>query len=550
VPASPGLIDRLRAQLAASSSDARIFAVCYLLLLPLYLAPLYVTAPLFPGLDVPFHLAIGDMLVKHGRPDSPYDAYYDGGLALAPYAAHYLALWLMSKVMTVLTAHQLLIGLYVASMPLVMSSLLNVLGRSRLPALLAFPLAYNLPLNYGFISFAFSLPVLVLFLAQLGRLLLAPPPIGRRWVGTAAMALLLFLCHLQNFVYGVCAAGAYVLFSAVPWRRRLLSLTTVLPSLAALLWWQRHLRPDFLHRPRGLGFAWKTVKALRLRELPPGRHPWLADLKARIELIPVNALRGFADSVEVKAAKALLLLIGVYFLMGLAGRLLLPGATRERPRMRASAWVAFLGAFAAYFLLPHHLNEFDIVTFFPRFAPLVVLMMLPLIPRGLRRFSGSLGVLLSVPAVVFCAVWGVELYNHYQRYGEEVSDFRAVIGAAKPGHRLLEMIYDRRSRTMAVESTLIGMGNFYPLLKPDPKSMVPLQYCDMMHIPCALKPGSGLPDTNPWIPERDFDKAVAFYDYFLARSAPPRSALVKHKDKIDLIARRGSWSLYRRKGVQ
>ena len=105
VPAS-GLVDRLKAHLAESSSDARVFAVGYLLLLPLYLAPLYVTAPLFPGLDFPFHLAMGDMLAKTGRPDSPYTSFYDGGLALAPYAAHYLALWLMSKAMSLLTAHR------------------------------------------------------------------------------------------------------------------------------------------------------------------------------------------------------------------------------------------------------------------------------------------------------------------------------------------------------------------------------------------------------------------------------------------------------------
>ena len=253
-----------------------------------------------------------------------------------------------------------------------MSSLLNVLGRSRLPALLAFPLAYSLPLNYGFISFAFSLPVVVVFLAQLGRLLLAPPPIGRRrrrrrrWRCCCSSA----TCRTSSMA--ACAAGAYALFSAVPWRRRLVAVTTVLPSLAALLWWQRHLRPDFLHRPRGLAFAWNTVKSLRLRELPRGPHPWLADLKARIAIIPLNTLRGFSDGIEVKAANALLLLIGVYFLVGLCGRLLLPGTSRGQPRMRISAWVAFLGAFAAYFLLPHHLNEFDIVTFFPRFAPLVV----------------------------------------------------------------------------------------------------------------------------------------------------------------------------------
>jgi hypothetical protein len=212
--------------------------------------------------------------------------------------------------------------------------------------------------------------------------------------------------------------------------------------------------------------------------------------------------------------------------------------------------VAFLGAFAAYFLLPHHLNEFDIVTFFPRFAPLVVLMMLPLIPRGLRRFGGSLGALLSVPALVFCAVWAFELHRHYRTYAEEISDFRAVMAAAKPGHRLLSMPYERRSRTMAVESALIGMGSFYPLLKPAAKSMVPLQYCDMMHMPCARKPGTPLPDTSPWLPEHDFQKAVVFYDYFLVHSPPRTGALTKHKADLELVARRGSWALYERKGLQ
>jgi len=545
----PGLGERFGAYLASTSSDARIFGVAYLLLLPLYLAPLYATAPLFPGLDLPFHLSMADMLAKSGRPDSPYAPFYEGAPMLAPYAAHYLALWLMSKAMSILTAHTILTGLYVAGMPLAVSSLLNVLGRSRLPALLAFPLAYSLPLNYGFISFAFSLPVLVLFLAQLGRLLLSSPPVGGRWLATAALALLLFLCHLQNFVYGVCAAGAYVLFSAVPWRRRLLSLTTVLPALGALGWWQKHIRPEALHRPRGLAFAWQAVKSSRLRDLPGGPHPWLHDLEEHILNIPVNALRGFTDRSDVKASNALLLLIGVYFCMGLAGRLLLPGPTRGKPRMRTSAWVAFLGAFAAYFLLPHHLNEFDIVTFFPRFAPLVVLMMLPLIPRGLRRFTGGLGLLLSVPALVFCVVWGLELYKHHRAYADEISDFRAVMAAAKPGHRLINMPFDRRSRVMAVESALIGLGSYYPLLKPHPKSMVPLQYCDMMHMPCARKPGSALPDPTPWAPDKlDRNKGIAFYDYFLVRSPPPGFYLGANHD-VELIARRGTWLLYRRKGV-
>jgi hypothetical protein len=552
VPAQARVGNRLRALVASTSGDARLFAIAYLLLLPFYLAPLYVTAPLFPGLDLPFHLSMADMLSKSGRPDSPYAAFYQGSPAVAPYAAHYLALWLMGKVMPILAAHTILVGLYVAGMPLAMASLLNVLGRSRLPALLAFPVAYSLPLNYGFISFAFSLPVLVWLLAQLARLLLAPPPVGRRWLGVAALALLLFLCHLQNFVYGVCAAGAFVLFAAVPWRRRLAAMAAFIPAVGALAYWQLTLRADPWHRPRGLAFAWHAVKYARLRDLPRGEHPWLADLKEHLLNIPVNTLRGYADRSEVQACNALLLLIGVYFLVGIAGRYVLPGPQGERPRMRTSAWVAFLGAFAAYFLLPHHLSEFDIVTFFPRFAPLVVLMMLPLIPRGLRRFTGSLGVLLAVPALAFCAAWGVQLTRHYRAYADETADFRAVMDAARPGYRLLGLPFERRSRVMAVESAMIGMANFYPLLKPSPKSMVPVMYCDMMHMPCVRRPPlDAVPDPTPWLPDHlDENRGVAFFDYFLVRSPPPRLNLFgRHKNEVELVSHHGSWWLYMRKGA-
>jgi hypothetical protein len=546
------MITRLRSSLAAIDGDARLFAVFYLLLLPFYLAPLYVTAPLFPGLDLPFHLSMADMLAKSGHPDSPYAPFYWSTPSLAPYAAHYLTLWLMSKVMGILTAHEVLVVLYVAGTPLATASLLNALGRSRLPALLAFPLAYNLPLHYGFISFAFSLPVVMLLLAQVVHLLLAPAPITRRWGTTAAVALLLFLCHLQNFVYGVCAAAGFVLFSAVRWRRRLVALTAFLPSVAALAWWQLTLRKDTLHPPRGLAFAWRAVKGSRERDLPRVPHRWLVDFKNRVVSVPDNALRSFADQSEIKACYALLFLVAVYFCIGLVGRYVLPAPAHEKPRMRLAAWVAFLGALAAYYLLPHHLNEFDIVTFFPRFAPLVVLMTLPLVPRGLRRFTGSLGVLLAVPALVFCAAWGVQLTRHYQLYAADTADFRAVIDAAKPGYRLFGMPFERRSRVLRIESAMLGMANFYPLLKPAPRSMVPLMYCDMLHMPCVRRPPlDALPNPTPWSPERlDPDKGVPFYDYFLVRSPPPKRDLFgKRKGDVELVTHKGAWWLYKKKGI-
>ena len=101
------------------------------------------------------------MLGKRGSAASPYAAFYEGSLRLAPYAAHYLMLVALGKVMNLLRAQADRGALHRGDAALHGVAALAC-GRSRVPALLAFPLAYNLTLHYGFISFALSLPVLML----------------------------------------------------------------------------------------------------------------------------------------------------------------------------------------------------------------------------------------------------------------------------------------------------------------------------------------------------------------------------------------------------
>ena len=242
--------------------DARAFGLGYLLLLPLYLAPLFV-ARYLPGLDLPFHLSMADMLGKAGDPSSPYAGLLPrrpvGGALRRPLpgaagavggdaadggaqadrrpvrdgAARWAAAWL-----------------------------LDACGRSRVPALLAFPLAYNLTLHYGFISFALSLPVLLFMLAALVRFLVDDhmrPGLG---VATGLLAVLLFLCHLQNFLYGLCAAAVFIALAGVQWRRRLLGLAALVPSLVCLLAW--HFTRDFegpaAAQKKTLGYAWRGAE--------------------------------------------------------------------------------------------------------------------------------------------------------------------------------------------------------------------------------------------------------------------------------------------------
>src|SRR5687767_2311359 len=81
----------------ALDADLRVFLLGYFLLLPFFLAP-FVYTRFLPGLDLPFHLSIADLLSKGVEPGSPYAGYYGIKSLWAPYSAHYMALVVLAKV--------------------------------------------------------------------------------------------------------------------------------------------------------------------------------------------------------------------------------------------------------------------------------------------------------------------------------------------------------------------------------------------------------------------------------------------------------------------
>jgi hypothetical protein len=534
--------------LLMTNADAKVFGACFLILLPLYWAPLFVTT-ILPGLDLPFHLAVADMLGKRGSAASPYAAFYEGSLRLAPYAAHYFMLVALGKVMNLLLAHKLIVALYIAAMPLSTASLLVACGRSRVPALLAFPLAYNLTLHYGFISFALSLPVLMLLLAQVVKHLHSEPgQVRRSWLWTAALAVFLFLCHLQNFLYGVGAVLAFTLLASLPWRRRLLGASTLLPALAALLYWRLVVSVANAAANPSFEYAWDLIKRHRLKDL--GKRTFLHDFGLRLLALPGHTMRSFSDQVDIAACRALLVLIAVYLIAGLVAWRLLPAPSLARPRLRMwpAILVAFVAALAAYLILPHHLAQLELMTFFPRFAVLVVLMAIALIPAGLGRVRGWLRLLVPVPAVILCAIYGYQLIVHYRLYGKETADFVEVMRKTPPGGKAMGVVFSRGSKVMRIESAFLGLPDFYVAMRSAPGSMAPLSYCGMRHMPCTRKPaGADLP--NPWKPQDiQPSKSVPIFDYFFVHSPPPNATpFGPYQDSMEVLAQSGTWTVYRKK---
>ena len=531
--------------------DAWCFYVCYAILLPFFLAPLFATR-LLPGLDLPFHIAAADMLSKVGHADSPYAPYYQGGLRIAPYAAHFVALIALGKVMGLLAAHKLIIVLYVAGLPLALAALLAACRRSRIPALLAFPLAYNLTLHYGFISFALSLPVVIWLLAEMTKLAHSEQRRSfiARWLITAAVATLLFLCHLQNFLYGVCAALAFAALAAAPIRRKLLAVTALAPAFAGLAYWHLGSPPVSGQAKLTLALAWKFLKSHRRDDLGNGKV--LDDLWHRILLVPSHAMRAFVDEINVPACRGLFLIMVAYLCIGLLAWRTADAPPEARParqrRMRLAGFIAFAGALTAYLALPHHLQELELMTFFPRFSVLVLLMFLLLVPAGLLRLRGALCLALPVPALVFGVLYGRQLYLHYRAYGAEVAGFVEVAEKTPPGGKALGLIFDRRSRVMQVESALIGLPGFYPALRPALGSMVPPTYCGLRHMPCRRKAGVDFA-TSPWEPAKFSPaKMLPTFDYYFVHSAPPgHDPWRGYHGMFEPVASSGTWSVFRKR---
>ena len=101
---------------------------------------------------------------------------------------------------------------------------------------------------------------------------------------------------------------------------------------------------------------------------------------------------------------------------------------------------------------------------------------------------------------------------------------------------------------MRIESALVGLVNFYPVMKPDAQSMTSLAYCGMRHIPCRPRPEASLPDPSPWSPNAFHPReALDVFDYVFVRSPPLLlDVFGAAGDAVELVTHEGSWWLYRK----
>jgi hypothetical protein len=523
----------------AADRDARAFALGYAVLLPAFLVPLFVT-PVLPSLDGPFHLAMADMLGKARNDASPYAAYYSPQLWPMPPALPWTTLALLARILAPLTALKLLVGVYIASLPLAVAAFARRLGNAAVPALLAFPLTYNVGLHYGFLGYTFSLPLLFVMLIHAVALLDQKSAPLRCSLWFIASSCLLYGFHLETYGLGCVAVLALLATARSSASRRSLAVLALLPSIALFSIW--HVNTPYLRAPaqRTLGDAFHALIATRKAE---ATGSWVSEILGRLEALPTHLLRGFRDGSDRVASLTILVVVVAYAIVVLRPRF---RGVPNHP-LRWTRPTLFVIALLAYVALPHHFDAYEAMSVAPRLAPLVVAAALAALPLRTVPSLGHYQVLNTLYATVLLVglTFAAVVTHQYRAFAREIVDFEQVVADVPQGGRTVGLVFDAESKVVDVDSIFRGFPSLYVALKPAPSSMVALRYCGMRHFPCSpTARAASVPAPDPWAPGRfDAKAALSFFDYVLVRGRAPNTVLPRKT--VVKIARRGAWTAYR-----
>ncbi|UCF06818.1 MAG: hypothetical protein JSV33_07285 [bacterium] len=222
--------------MAQSARSRAAFISILTILIALHLV-LIATTRLFPFIDLPNHLAAATIHRHLNEPGTNFAAYYLPDLFPKPNVFH--ALFCSIPLFpSVESANRAFLALYAVLLPLSLLLVIARLGGNRWFSLLSFPLLYNYNLSWGFVGFAFSIPIVFFFL----YLLIEHLRDGSIWYRYVASILMVFLF----FVHALAAIFASVLLLACIFLagRRSFSWAAqrcamILPVLTMLIaWWK------------------------------------------------------------------------------------------------------------------------------------------------------------------------------------------------------------------------------------------------------------------------------------------------------------------------
>jgi hypothetical protein len=476
----------------------------------------------FPFTDLPNHLAAATIYRHLDDPATQFAEYYASDVSLLkPNIAHIL---FCSAFPSVEAGNRVWLLLMLATLGVSMTLLFRVTKAN--PALLPLTvlLVFNANLSWGFIGFAFAVPLLI-GLAVAVLLLLRRPSFG---TGTAVslLLILLFYAHVFALLFGLLFALLATLFGT---RGRLLRGLGVV-AMAAL--------------PAAILFCGWIVSGEEFRGDPTidyliGYYRWqyAGSLLARAGLLLTR------DNVALVSDQSAVPLTGMFSFALVSGLgLLLKSDNRVRFWNTDGSRVvfAFLGAACLCFAgLPNAMP--GVVPVYARFSVLVTagaMMVTALaLPSG-RRMTTL--VLASVVAGIYIVVWHF-YFSDFERTSRDFSrEFLARAGGSSTV--VAAVIRDPEFRGLR---PLVHYNNYHTIWN---LGITPTKMAEYRFGAIRLKPGwRPLPEYQEWIsPDARLGDLLSRYSgaKFILYHGPREDFERVAGEGFAEVARSGSWALY------
>ncbi len=419
-------------------------------------------------------------------------------------------------------------ALAVIALPLSLSAWARALGRDpALALLLAWWVAWNRPLYWGFFHYTLSLSAAVGALA-VDAAAIRRGRAGARGVGLAALLCVVWLLHAQTWAFALLALKLQRLVTPLPGEDGALP-RRVAGRVGPLLPWTL---PSVL-----LATPW-LITALARPEASDA-----APLGLRIGL-PSAPMRALAELLTHSAAPLTwtraddALTLGLIALatvaLGVAMRRGADGGTR------AAAAVALAGV-GAYLLMPMHiLGQFYVA---PRMAPWVLLGAVPLASVPLH--GGRRRAALTLAALGAGLTLGVHTVT-LQRFDDESAPARQILAEIPENQRVI--LWARTHGTAGSHGlAYLHFVSWYAAHRHGTThfSFAEFRPNPVGYVDHARHARSG-EEFRPWCSVLGGDGA---FDYLVTRDDQDADAycgaLPHYRAHLELVSRRGTWALYR-----
>jgi hypothetical protein len=477
--------------------------------------PLWSAAHL-PFTDLPQHAAAIGTLRHWWDPVWKSQEYFTLALGQTQYLLYYLAgAALAFPFGTAERANLVLLSLTAVAFPYSLRAMLRALRADERLALFACTLFWSQALLIGFFNYLAAMPLVLWGLSLAVRQAEAPRPRTLWMLAGAAVAL--FYLHLSAFIFFAPAAAiASLALPRVPplreWPRRLLWAAPVAVLSLLWLWTSPVVHPQAVGWQQPMAVAFEDP-AVSLRNIPDA----LLDI-----------WRGPEDEwclLALLAAAALL-------------------AWPQRREAESDPWkrglVAAWAALAAllYFAFPvsvgwlWQLNE--------RYA-LVFALLAPALLRPAPGLRGAAPLVLVAATAFFAA--GSALAN-IRAFDREVGPFDEVLSHARPGERLIGMIFEQNSR-YAKFSPFIHYQAYY---RARMGGVASFSFAELPQSPLRYRPERAPPphpagwEWHAGLFRNDVDGA--YYDYVLVRATFEPPQLHQGGPRWRPLAQQGNWALY------